>query len=50
VQALVDISRSALCCHKQRNTCIPIANPPNSIHATRGHLLPFLQVTPGSVQ
>jgi len=28
VQALADISRSALCCHGNK-TCAPIANPPN---------------------
>jgi len=29
VQALADISHSALCCHSNE-TCSPIANPPNS--------------------
>jgi len=29
VQALADISYSALCCHNNE-TCAPIANPPNS--------------------
>jgi len=29
VQALADISHSALCCHSNK-ACTPIANPPNS--------------------
>jgi len=47
VQALADISRSALCCHSNE-TRAPIANPPNS--AQLEGTLYHPQVTPGSVQ
>jgi len=42
VQALADISRSALCCHNNE-TRAPIANPPNS--AQLEGTLPFPRVT-----
>ena len=42
LQALADILRLALCCH-MNETCVPIANPPNS--AQLGGTLPFSQVT-----
>jgi len=31
IQALADISRSALCCHSNE-TRAPIAKPPNTVH------------------
>jgi len=48
VQALADISRSALCCHSNE-TRAPIVNPPNSaqLEGTPYH---FPQLTAGSVQ
>jgi len=48
IQALADISRSALCCHSNE-TRAPIANPSNSAQLG-GTPLPFPQVTSGSVQ
>jgi len=44
VQALADISRSALCCHNNE-TRAPIANPPNS--AQLDDPLPFPKLHPG---
>jgi len=44
VQALADISHSALCCHSNE-TCSPIVNP-----TTSGHPLPFPQLTSRSMQ
>jgi len=47
VQALADISRSALCCHTNENRA-PIANTPNSAQLEGTPTIP--QVTSGSVQ
>jgi len=47
VQALADISLSALCCHNNE-TCALIANPPNS--AQLEGTLPFPQLTSRSMQ
>jgi len=50
VQALAAISRSALCCHSNE-TRAPIANPPNSAQLEETPtIIPFPQVTSGSVQ
>jgi len=45
VQALADISRSALCYHSNE-TQAPIANSPNSAQL-EGHPLPFPNLSPG---
>jgi len=47
VQALADITRSALCCHSNENRA-PIANPPNCAQPGAPRTIP--QVTSGSVQ
>jgi len=47
VQALADISRSALCCHSNE-TCAHIANPPNSEQLEGTPTI--TQLTSGSVQ
>jgi len=49
VEALADISRSALCCHSNE-THAPIANPPNSAQLDGTSYIPLPQVTPWSVQ
>jgi len=46
VQALADISRSALCCHSNE-TRAPIANPPNSAQL-EGTTISFPKLHPGS--
>jgi len=47
VQALADISRSALCCYSNE-TRAQIANPSNSAQlGPIGHPLPFLKLYPG---
>jgi len=47
VQALADISRSALCCHSDE-TRAPIANPPNSAQLEESPSIP--QFTSRSVK
>jgi len=47
VQALADMSRSALCCHSNE-TRAPVANPPNSAQLGGIPIIPH--VTSGSVQ
>jgi len=47
VQALADISRSALCCHSNK-TRAPIANPPNTAQPQGTHHSPKLYPGPCS--
>jgi len=47
VQALADISRSALCCHSNENRA-PIANPPNSVQLEAPLPFPNLHLGPCS--